>query len=60
MRFEWLAGGGKPGISGQTDEFGYSSFVDRVSAHDLNATALRLWVSITKIRGPSSGVGLSG
>jgi hypothetical protein len=40
----WLAGGGvKPGMSyGQTDEFGYNAVVDRVSVHDLNATALYL------------------
>ena len=40
----WMAGGGvKPGISfGQTDEFGYNAVVDRVSVHDLNATALHL------------------
>jgi uncharacterized protein (DUF1501 family) len=40
----WMAGGGvKPGISyGETDEFGYNAVVDRVSAYDLNATALRL------------------
>jgi hypothetical protein len=40
----WIAGGGvKPGISyGETDEFGYNAVVDRVSVHDLNATALRL------------------
>jgi hypothetical protein len=40
----WMAGGGvKPGISyGETDEFGYNAVVDRVSVHDLNATALHL------------------
>ncbi len=40
----WLAGGGvNPGMSyGETDEFGYNAVVDRVSVHDLNATALHL------------------
>jgi hypothetical protein len=40
----WMAGGGiRPGISyGETDEFGYNAVVDRVSVHDLNATALHL------------------
>ena len=40
----WMAGGGvKPGMTyGETDEFGYNAVVDRVSAHDVNATALRL------------------
>jgi hypothetical protein len=40
----WMAGGGiKPGISyGETDEFGYNAVVDRVSVHDLNATAMHL------------------
>ena len=40
----WLAGGGvKPGFSyGQTDEFGYSAAVDKVSVHDIHATALHL------------------
>ena len=27
---------------GETDEFGYNAVVDRVNAHDVNATALRL------------------
>jgi len=40
----WMAGGGiKPGVSyGETDDFGYNAVVDRVSIHDLNATALHL------------------
>jgi hypothetical protein len=40
----WMAGGGvKPGMSyGETDDLGYNAVVDRVSVHDLNATALRL------------------
>ena len=40
----WLAGGGvKPGMTyGETDEFGYNAVVDRMSVHDLNATALHL------------------
>jgi uncharacterized protein (DUF1501 family) len=40
----WMAGGGvKPGLSyGETDDFGYNAVVDRVSVHDLNATALYL------------------
>ncbi len=40
----WMAGGGiKPGLSyGETDEFGYNAVVDRVSVHDMNATALHL------------------
>jgi hypothetical protein len=40
----WMAGGGvTPGLSyGETDELGYNAVVDRVSVHDLNATALRL------------------
>jgi uncharacterized protein (DUF1501 family) len=40
----WMAGGGvKPGVThGATDDFGYNAVTDRVSVHDLNATALRL------------------
>jgi hypothetical protein len=40
----WMAGGGvKPGITvGATDDFGYNPIEDRVSIHDVNATALRL------------------
>jgi uncharacterized protein (DUF1501 family) len=40
----WLAGGGiKPGFSfGQTDDFGYAAAVDKVSVHDIHATALHL------------------
>ena len=40
----WMAGGGvKAGTTyGATDDFGYSAVTDRVSVHDLNATALHL------------------
>jgi hypothetical protein len=40
----WMAGGGvKAGLThGATDDFGYNAVVDRVSVHDLNATAMRL------------------
>lgn len=40
----WLAGGGtKAGYThGETDDFNYSTIKDKVTAHDLNATILRL------------------
>jgi hypothetical protein len=37
----WLAGGGiKPGVIGETDEYGYNIVRDPVHIHDLNATIL--------------------
>ena len=38
----WFAGGGiKPGVTvGATDEFGYKSVEQRVTAHDIHATVL--------------------
>ena len=46
----WLAGGGiKPGITyGKTDEFSYNIAENPVSAHDLHATMLHCWESITR------------
>jgi hypothetical protein len=39
----WMAGGGvKPGVYGQTDEFGYNISKDPVHVHDLHATVLHL------------------
>lgn len=39
----WMAGGGiKPGIYGQTDEFGYNIVKDPVHVHDFQATLLHL------------------
>ena len=39
----WMAGGGvKPGVYGQTDEFGYNIIKDPVHVHDFHATALYL------------------
>jgi uncharacterized protein (DUF1501 family) len=39
----WLAGGGvKPGVLGESDEFGFNATTDRVHVHDLNATILHL------------------
>ena len=40
----WMAGGGtKAGYThGETDDFNYSTIKDKVTAHDLNATILRL------------------
>lgn len=39
----WMAGGGvKPGVYGETDEFGYNILKDPVHVHDLHATALHL------------------
>jgi hypothetical protein len=41
----WLAGGGiKGGMTyGETDEFGHSAVVDRVTPNDYQATVLRLF-----------------
>ncbi len=37
----WLAGGGiKPGVIGETDDYGYNIVNDPVHVHDLNATIL--------------------
>jgi hypothetical protein len=37
----WMAGGGvKPGVHGETDEFGYNIIKDPVHVHDLHATVL--------------------
>jgi hypothetical protein len=37
----WLAGGGiKPGVIGETDDYGYNIVKDPVHVHDLNATIL--------------------
>ena len=37
----WLAGGGmKPGVVGETDEYGYNIVSDPIHIHDLNATIL--------------------
>ncbi len=39
----WLAGGGiKPGVLGETDEFGFNVVKDKVHVHDLQATILHL------------------
>jgi hypothetical protein len=39
----WMAGGGvKPGVYGETDEFGYNIVKDPVHVHDFHATVLRL------------------
>jgi hypothetical protein len=39
----WMAGGGvKPGVYGETDEFGYNIIRDPVHVHDFHATALYL------------------
>lgn len=39
----WMAGGGtKPGVYGETDEFGYNIIKDPVHVHDFQATMLHL------------------
>lgn len=39
----WMAGGGvKPGVYGETDDFGYNIVSDPVHVHDFHATALHL------------------
>lgn len=39
----WMAGGGvKPGVYGETDEFGYNIVKDPVHIHDFHATVLHL------------------
>ena len=39
----WMAGGGvKPGVYGETDDFGYNIVKDPVHVHDFHATALNL------------------
>lgn len=39
----WMAGGGvKPGLWGETDEFGYNIVSDKVHVHDFHATILHL------------------
>ena len=39
----WMAGGGvKPGVYGETDEFGYNIIKNPVHVHDFHATALAL------------------
>jgi len=39
----WMAGGGvKPGVYGETDEFGYNIIKDPVHVHDFHATVLHL------------------
>lgn len=39
----WMAGGGvKPGVYGETDEFGYNIIRDPVHVHDFHATVLHL------------------
>ena len=39
----WMAGGGvKPGVYGETDEFGYNIVKDPVHVHDFHATVLNL------------------
>ena len=39
----WMAGGGaKPGVYGETDEFGYNIIKDPVHVHDFHATMLHL------------------
>lgn len=39
----WMAGGGiRPGVYGETDEFGYNIAADPVHVHDFHATALHL------------------
>ena len=39
----WMAGGGvKPGVYGETDEFGYNIVKDPVHVHDFHATVLHL------------------
>ncbi len=39
----WMAGGGvKPGVYGETDEFGYNIIKDPVHIHDFHATVLQL------------------
>jgi hypothetical protein len=39
----WMAGGGvKPGVYGETDEFGYNIIKDPVHVHDFQATVLHL------------------
>jgi len=39
----WMAGGGvKPGVFGETDEFGYNIIKDPVHIHDFHATVLHL------------------
>ena len=39
----WMAGGGvKPGVYGETDDFGYNIVKDKVHVHDFHATVLHL------------------
>ncbi|MEO8765280.1 MAG: DUF1501 domain-containing protein [Ginsengibacter sp.] len=39
----WMAGGGvRPGVHGETDEFGYNIIKDPVHVHDFHATVLNL------------------
>ncbi len=39
----WMAGGGiKPGVYGETDDFGYNIVKDKVHVHDFHATVLNL------------------
>jgi len=39
----WMAGGGvRPGVYGETDEFGYNIARDPVHVHDFHATILHL------------------
>src|ERR1700722_7144728 len=39
----WMAGGGvKPGVYGETDDFGYNIVRDPVHVHDFHATVLHL------------------
>jgi len=39
----WMAGGGvKPGVYGETDDFGYNIVKDPVHVHDFHATVLHL------------------
>jgi hypothetical protein len=39
----WMAGGGvKPGVYGETDEFGYNIIKDPVHVNDFHATVLHL------------------
>lgn len=39
----WMAGGGvKPGVYGETDDFGYNIVNDKVHVHDFHATVLHL------------------
>lgn len=53
----WMAGGGiKPGVYGETDDFGYNIISNPVHVHDFHATVLnRLGIDHTKLTFKSQG-----